>query len=240
MKYYKFYIFVLILCMFQVNSFAQNLEISGDFGVSFKTNSYANGYGFNINATFLHFGKHHFGLTIGNNFMSSSNFLPGKNLEEYNFHLRDYTNIIPLGEESFNFGWSIEAFDQIRLRSQPNRYYNFNGGINYYYEFGKLNGFRIGSEWILTYRDQMEIAKVLNVKELVFWIPLGQTINDYNIPIYSYDTYIDIGFAPYIQYNIFNYKRLGVDIKSKIYIFPKSGEMIYYFGTVLSWKKSDD
>lgn len=240
MKINKSSFWILSFLMITSYSIAQNLSISEEFGVAFKTNSFSNGYAFNINAFLLHSGNHHLGLTLGNIFMSSSNLLPGKRLDEYNFHLRDCTNIAPLGAESYLFGWSIETFEPLRLRSEPNRYYNFNFGINYFYDFKNWNSLKIGSELIFTFRDQMEIAKVLNVKEIEFWFPPELTLYDYNIPIYAYDTYLDIGIAPYIQYNLLTYRRLTIGVKTKIYYFPKSGERIYNFGAVLSWNITNE
>ena len=239
MKYFNYLLFLLSSFIIQSRGTSQNLFISGDFGVSCQTNSFANGYGFNINTFFLNSGKHHFGIILGNNFMSSSHLLPGKNLEANHFNIRDYTNLHPLGE-GFTLYWSKDAFEPIKLQIQPNRYYNFNIGINYFYNFLKFNYLKIGSELILTLRDQMEIDKILDVKELQTLFQSDEIIYDYHIPIYSYDTYLDLGIAPYIQYNIFSYKRLHVGVKTKIYIFPKSGEMIYNFGAVMTWSKTHD
>ncbi len=235
MSLIKYISVVFIFLYTHTRIVSQNLSISGDFGVSCKTSSFANGYLFGINAFFVKSQNHHFGISLNNNFMSSDYLLP-KNRKEANFHLRDYTNITPLGED-FNTGWNLDSFDPVRMKPHPNRYYNFNFGINYFYDFSTFNSLKIGSELILSYRDQMEIAKVLEVKEIEFWIPFGLTKYDYNIPIYAYDTYLDIGIAPYIQYNILKYKSLDIGLKTKLYFFPKSGEKIYSITAVFTWEK---
>lgn len=226
-----------IILSFHNHFNAQSFLISGETGVSFKNNYYANGYSFGINVLFNRLKNHKIGISLSNSFMSSAHFLPD-NKKDANFHLRDFTNITPLGED-YNLGWNLDSWEPIRLKTHSNRYYNLNYSLNYFFDTERFNSLKIGSELILTFRDQMEIAKVLNVKEMEFWIPVGLTLYDYNIPIYAYDTYLDIGFAPYIQYNLFKYKRLDIDIKTKVYIFPKSGEMIYNFSTVFIWKKPE-
>lgn len=227
---------VIMITFFQTLIFSQGMIVSGDFGPSFKTNTYAAGLGININILYQTKSNNGFGLTIGNSFLDSANNLPN-NLKDSNFHLRDYTNIAPLGE-MFNFGWDIDAFPQFRLKSQPNRYFNFNLGFNYFYLCKALNFLIVGTELVLTYRDQMEIAKVLETKEMELYFPPEFVKYNYNIPIFSYDTYLDVGIAPYIQYNLLIYKRLAIGVKTKFYYFPKSRELIYNFGAILTWSKS--
>ncbi len=118
----------------------QSFLISGETGVTFKTNYYANGYSFGINVIYNKFKNHKIGISLSNSVMSSDHLLPD-NIKDASFHLRDFTNITPLGED-FNFGWDLEAFEPIRLRSQPNRYYNLNFGLNYFYDFKKLNSLK--------------------------------------------------------------------------------------------------
>lgn len=216
---------------------AQKFSISTDLGVGFKNKHYASGFSSAIIFQTVLCSNNNLGISIGYSYLSSDYNMP-QNLKESKLHFRDYTNITPINEAVNVWGWSKESFPPIKLRSQPNIYYSFHLGISYSCIVPKLDNLQMGCEALLSYNDQMEIYKVLHIEEIDFRL-LGITNKNYNIPIFSYDTYLDIGFAPYIQYNLFKYKRLDIDIKTMVSIFPKSGEMIYNFSTVFTWKKPE-
>ena len=225
---------LLFLC-FNNTIFSQNIDIKAEMGEAFFISKSGNGPFMKIGLSFTHNKNHKIGIFLSHIYMESSKYLP-ENLVENRFYMRDYTNVAPLGEENNALKWDENSFPKYRLKSKPNRFYKFNFGVSYEYKFPKYKNLTFGSEIIFSYCDNMEIQKVVNAKEMEFYIPPDLILYDYNFPVYSYSTYLDMGISTNMQYMLYSYRKINFGIKLNIYYYPFSSEIFSGIGMVIDYR----
>ncbi len=213
---------------------AQKLILIG--GISEIANNHmAFGSSLNIGIEYQIDGKKSFSLFVGQNYMESDNFLP-EDLGAANFHLRDKSNIIPI-EDYVPMLWKEESFPGYSLRSKPNRYSNFFILMKYSYTHTKLNRWKFGGGLEFSYFDIMFINQVVDLEEYTLFLPHVRVEKEKSIPIFSFDSFYDIGAVIDLQYRVFSYRRLNFGIQWKVSWYPLSSNFIYSMGIVTGWKK---
>jgi hypothetical protein len=138
------------------------------------------------------------------------------------YYFQDYSNPYP---------WSESFYGGINLPSRPNRYFNFNLGVQYRYEWLRSGKHRLrsGLGLIFTYRDEVEIARIVEVEALHGALADGT----YFVPIYRYNSFLDFGFTPELAYRYQLSERLALGVQSQLSYFPGPGHAILATGATL-------
>lgn len=212
---------------------SQKIILHGSIGCALN-NQKANGTGMEMGIFYQINTRNSIGLFLGNSFLESDNYIPKK--IQPDFHLRDKSNIIPISEY-LPFYWREESFPGYSLRSKPNRY-------NYSFLFAKysivpfpMDQWQFGLGLGCSYFDFMFIDQVVELVEYTYDFPNIRVKQDKSIPIFSFNSFYDLGGVFDIQYRIKNFKRLSTAIQGKVTWFPISSNWIYSLGINLSWKK---
>ncbi len=166
------------------------------------------------------------GLEAGHFFNNSRGILP-RDLSNTRFVIRDFTHFEPLGEDNNPFGWTETSFPGIRLPSRPDKYFNFNIGVKYLTELSKntKRQFQAGFGLALSYRDEMELTKVIKAANIQATIPPFSG-TDYLIPIFSYNTYLDFALIPEVNCQLPLGKNRSLGLKGQFLYYPVSQNCI--------------
>ncbi len=227
----RFVLFVVFLLSLPTLIFAQKNLIQSELGYAHSLKNKASGYTTGIEYQREINPRHYFGFSLNYVYTQSRGILP-KNLSDNNVILRDFSNIPNLP----NFGWSADAFPEIHLKSKPDTYFNLNFDISYFYNTQVLNNssLKIGLGSVITFVDEKVISELIEGKKFV--APLQNDINDFLIPIFRYDTYIDIGLKLQLQYQFQINEKMLVGCSAKNYWFPKSKTVFWSLSPTISFK----
>lgn len=150
-----------------------------------------------------------------------------------NYLFRDYTNLNPTPSL---LQWQKTNFPQIRLESKPNRHFNVNLGMQYWYEVYKedKHTLRTGAGAIMGFHNYMKLTK---------WIP-GAYYADLGgfrqpnalVPLFRYDTYWDLGMVPFVEYRRMFSQRGVCGARAQYYWFPKSGVQYVTTGAFVGFR----
>jgi hypothetical protein len=215
---------------------AQKIGVIGGIGGSVNNNQ-ANGLYLNVGIDFQINAKNNIGIYVWQNLLDSDKYLP-KPLHP-GFHLRDKSNLLPY-ENHFTIVKHMITYPGYHLRSKPNRYNNFAAGFRYAYTPSWANRLKLGLGVELSYFDLMFINQVVELKEITLKWPNIRIEEEKSIPIFSFDTFYDIGGAIDIQYRLFSFGRLDLALQSKASWYPLSNNQIYSMGISLTWRKKSD
>lgn len=202
---------------------AQKNSIKSDFGVAAHLNKGAIGFAMGTEYTRQVSKKGYIGVEINYNFTSRRGLLP-QDLKGQRVILRDFTQPVTLYPPYFE--WTAESFPGYRLPSKPDKYFNCGIGVKYLHDIWSKNKhqLRTGLGVVLTFNDEKEIVEMLKGD---FYSPLfKEPISNVLIPIFKYDTYIDLGFQPQIEYHYQIKKRMSIGLLNKYYCYPKSSRYL--------------
>ena len=207
----------IVLILLPTFLFAQKHLVTPQFGIAKHLANKAFGYSIGVEYQHKIKTKHNLGVSLSYVFAESRGILPN-DLKASNVILRDFTNIPNLP----NFGWSEDAFPTIRLKAKPDIYFNFNLGVHYFYDMkvAKNNLLKVGIGGVITFRDEKLITELVKAK--VFKSPLQNDVNNLIIPIFQYDSYIDLGLLLSLRYEYALKEKLVIGCNTNLYLFPKS------------------
>lgn len=232
MKTHIIILSIILLACFNIQS--QNYLISSSIGHSYFINKNAGGYNINLGLDKKISPKGYISFGIGHSFNDKTQF--GKNLTDEKIILKDYTNRLPLG-----FGtpdWEEEnAWPKIRLQSQPERFFRLDFMINYrqaYKAWSKSKLiFNVGG--VLSYRDETELVKMIATQEISGF--LIRPTYDHFIPLFSYNTFLDLGLNIGNTYSVTINDNLDIGLNTQFVYYPKSSHVIWNNGIKLIIKR---
>lgn len=219
---------MLVLVTFGLS--AQKNSLDATIGYARFLNKKASGFSTGINYQRKIGKKQSLGLELCYTFTERRGLLPD-DLSKETFILRDFTYIPPLP----NFGWSTSGFPGVRLSSTPDKYFNFNIGVNYLFDIWekKKQTFSVGIGGLLTFNDEKEIVGVLKGD---FSAVIGVNLKNTSIPIFQYDTYIDLGFQPQLKYRYQLKEKMSVGLTNKYYCYPISNRYIFTLAAFMGFE----
>lgn len=184
-------------------------------GLGFSGGLNKNAGGFAVSLGFVHHlkGRHALGLELEHAYNTSNSGLSGIGPNDTLINIRRFK---PPG---------------VAFAVKAERFFNFNMGLQYRYRLyeGAKGSFSAGLGVYFSYRDEMEVARLLRLRELNAGFPV--TEKTIAIPIYRYNTYWDLGFAPQLSYRFELSEKMYVQTLHKLYLFPFSDNVVYT-GTV--------
>jgi len=230
MKYIKYILVFIISLIHVIGLYSQKIKLEGYFGHSYFVDKNAGGYDLGIGINYVLTKNSMIGVSIGHSYNDISP-LPS-DLTEAKVVLKEESNRLPLGS-GFS-SWSEDsAWPKIRLEEQPNRYFRFNIALNYTITkvLRNENSFIFGIGPILSYRDESELVKMIETSKIagIFVRPTF----DHSIPIFNYNTYLDMGIKGDITYIFKKIRGINLGFKSGIIIYPKSGDFMLNNGIVI-------
>lgn len=219
-KYFIYLFFTIV----STSLFAQNNVLKVGLGGVRHFNNKASGYTTSVEYQRDIHPKHAWGVEISYAFADSRGILPD-NIKASNIILRDYTHIPELP----NLGWNRNSFPAMSLKSKPDRYFNANLAVKYLntVAISPKKALKLAIGTVLTFNDEMVIAEL--VEGAKFESPFSFDLINPLIPIFRYDTYIDLGVLPQIGYSYQFKEKIGIVFTHKYYIFTKSKK---YFTTL--------
>ncbi len=220
-------LFLGFFCLFYFNIFifAQGWEVTADLGFSRELQKASSGYVISIGILKNMKNKSSVAFEVDNSFTSSKGLLREVGSDEI-FALRYAENEIVW---PVSIGWDRNSFPVTSLSVKPNRYFNCNASVIYYNKIVERQKFfvRAGLGFTLTYRDQMEIFSLLRTTA-VYLNFTGEFIDQSAVvPIFAYDTYLDIGGSPRLSFTYKLSERMNIGWNNKIYYFPISNTAIF-------------
>ena len=223
---------IIAFSLIIANVFAQKNGVKSDFG--FATNLSKGAIGFSMGTEYTRqvSPKGYIGVEINYNFTSRRGLLP-QDPKGQRVILRDFTH--PESLFPFSFKWTENSFPGYHLSSKPDKYFNYGIGVKYLYDVWSKNKhqLRTGLGVVLTFNDEKEIVEMLKGD---FYFPFNNvTISNVLIPIFEYDTYVDVGFQPQIEYHYQLNKRMSVGLLNKYYCYPKSSRYVATFSTFINF-----
>ncbi len=232
MKIKIFLLFVILFICISLN--AQNYLISSGVGHSYFINKNAGGYNINLSVDKKLSPKGYISVEVGHSFNDKTPF--GRNLSDEKILIRDFTNRSPLGSSSWN---RDDSWPKIRLQSQPERFFRLDFILNYRQEYkawtkSKLK-FNIGG--VLSYRDEMELTRLIPIQEIGFSSFGGVLAYDQIIPIFSYNTFLDLGLNLGHTYSLTINENLDVALNTQFVYYPKSSHVMWNNGIKLIIKR---
>lgn len=226
----KRYILLTILIAVTFRIIAQKSNLDASIGYANFLNKKASGFCTGLNYQRKISQKQSIGLELSYVFTESRGLLPEK-LDEGTFILRDFTNI----KTPSVFEWTQNSFPDIRLSTKPDKYFNFNIGINYLFdvlEKGKHN-LTVGIGGLLTFNDEKEIVEIIK-GDFRGVLPLD--LKNISIPVFQYDTYLDVGFQPQIRYRYQLKEKMNIGLTNKYYCYPISNRYVLTLAAFLSFE----
>ncbi len=225
-------IHIIAFSLIIANVAAQKNSVKSDFGFATNLSKAAIGFALGTEYTRQLSKKGYIGIEINYNFTSRRGLLP-QDLKGQRVILRDFTK--PESPFPFSFDWTSESFPGYRLPSKPDKYFNCGIGVKYLYDMWSKSKhqLRAGVGVVLTFNDEKEIVEMLKGD---FYFPLNNiTISNVLIPIFKYDTYIDLGFQPQIEYQYHINERLSIGLLNKYYCYPKSSRYVTTLSTFINF-----
>lgn len=215
--------FLILLTSFCSDIYAQRWQVMADFGHSSSLGKASSGYALSVGLHRSLSSRSSFALELDNTFNSSRGLL--QNIKEDGIFALRYAE----NEAAWPFatGWDRSSFPTNSLPAKPNRYYNFNINLAYYYKIMEKSKFSVrkGLAFTLTYHDQMEIFSILETSIIRF--PEELVIQPMSVPIFAYDTYLDIGVSPRLSFAYKLSERLQLGWNNRLYFFPISDTAIF-------------
>jgi hypothetical protein len=193
---------------------SQKSAIETGIGFSSGLNKSAGGYAVSLGFVHQLKGRHSLGLELEHAYNTSNKGLSGIGPNDTLINIRRFTNR-----------------PAIRPPVKAERFFNFNMGLQYRYRLfeNTKSSFSAGLGMYFSYRDEMEVAQLLKFLTLGTGHPTYEKISV--IPIYRYNTYWDVGFAPQLSYRYHLSEKMYVQTLHKLYLFPFSDNVVYT-GTV--------
>ena len=234
MEHRKLILVITLTLFISLNINSQKLQLEGFGGHSYFVDKNAGGYDLGIGINYVLTKSSMIGVSIGHSFNDISP-LPS-DLTEAKVVLKEESNRLPLGN---GFGsWAEDGeWPKIRLEEQPNRYFRFNIALNYTITkvLRNENSFIFGIGPILSYRDEGEMIKLIETTKIrgLFVRPT----DDHSIPIFSYNTYLDMGIKGDITYLFKKIRGINLGFKSGIIFYPKPGDFMLNNGIVIRINK---
>jgi hypothetical protein len=214
-----------------INVNSQKIQLEGYGGHSYFLKKNAGGYDLGIGINYILTKTSKIGISLGHSYNDRSP-LPS-DLTEAKIVLKEESNRLPLGN-GFSSWLEDDAWPNIRLEEQPNRYFRFNMGIHY--TFSNLikndHNFIVSLGAIISHRDESELIKIVETSKLRG--PFLRPTDDHSIPIFNYNTYLDAGLKCDFTYVFKKFKALDLGYRSSLIIYPKSGDIIINNGLIIS------
>ena len=226
----KQYILLTLLIAVTFRITAQKSSLDASIGYANFLNKKASGFSTGLNYQRKISQKQSIGLEISYIFTERRGLLPEK-LNEPIFVLRDFTSIPPIP----SFGWTTDGFPDIRLPTKPDKYFNFNVGVNYLFDVwakGRHN-LTLGIGGLLTFSDEKEIVEVIKGD---FRAIIGLNLKNVSIPVFQYDTYLDVGFQPQIRYRYQLKEKMNIGLTNKYHCYPISNRYVFTLAAFLSFE----
>lgn len=169
-------------------------------------------------------GRHFYALEMRHSYTDARGMLPADIAgDRYGapWYFQDYSNPYP----------NLSRYPGHHFPSRPNRYFNFNMGVQYRYEWLRAGKHRLrsGLGLVFTYRDEVEIAQVVEVEAFSSFLARGIHF----VPIYRYNSFLDFGFTPELAYRYQLSERLALGVQSQLSYFPGPGHAILATGATL-------
>lgn len=194
---------------------AQQFSIYPEAGHSFNFPKRAGGYALGLNFMLNRSPKTAAGLEIAHIFNDSRHLLP-KDFEQQRYLYQDD-----------NFLYRNVA----SLPPKPNRYFNFNVVLKQLTTLFAQNGhsWQAGGGVVLSYRDEMEIKKVVEINDGTIRELTGSFNHlgsPYRVAVIAHDAYLDLGAMGEINYRGELRERLSLQASAKLFYYPPSGNWI--------------
>ena len=230
MKYQKLFLSIVVILSHFTDILSQNTQIVSFIGHSYFVAKNAGGYDLGIGVNYSLTKTSMIGISASHSYNDISP-LPS-DLKDAKIVLKEVTNRLPLGLGIPD--WENDAlWPQIRLEEQPNRYFRYNLGLHYNYALYRKSGFfMIGAGAIFSYRDESELVKLVPTIKIVD-VLFGSTTYDHSIPIFNYNTFLDMGVKADFSYFLKKFKSLDLGLKSSFVLYPKSGDLMINNGMVV-------
>lgn len=226
--------FVICISIFLFNdySYSQNFKIEGFGGHSYFLEKNAGGYDIGLGVSYPIAKKSMLGLSLSHTFNDVSP-LPS-DLTAAKIILKEESNRLPLG-----FGWPDWEEDynwpKIRLEEQPNRYFRLNMGLHYIMNTMIKNHhhFTFAMGGLISYRDESEMIKLVETEKIRGYLFVRPT-DDHSIPIFNYNTYLDVGLKGDATYFFKKLKVLDLGLRTSFVYYPKSNNLMLNNGIVIT------
>jgi hypothetical protein len=217
---------------FYGNLVAQKNGMTAHLGYANFLNKKASGFTIAFDYQRQMASKHFLGLGISGTMTESRGILP-ENLDNSNIILRDFSYLPDSIPSAF---WTKESFPKFHLASKPDKYFNFSASINYNYMVWKTNkqALKIGIGAVLTFNDELELKELIRAKS--FKNVFDFQSKNFQIPVFQYDTYIDLGFTPQLDYSFQLPNGVKTGVVSKLYCYPKSGRYVLAIAPFLNFQ----
>jgi hypothetical protein len=210
---------------------AQQNNLMGILGAAYNWSNKAAGVSLSIDYDHLLSRKTALGMEINYLYTQKRGLLPN-DIKAQNVILRDFTHIPPLT----NLWWDENSFAPFRLSTKPDTYFDFNIVFKYLFEVwqSKQNHCRMGLGAVFNYHDEKEIVGFIQGR---FRAGGGWSeIQDASIPLFQYDTYLDLGVLSQLGYERRVKDNLSLGLVSKWYVFPKSEKYMTTFSVFIDFK----
>lgn len=209
--------------LFLTNIKAQKNFISAGLGHSYYINKNAGGCAVQLLLGREWVKNSGFEIHLGHSFNDVTT-LP-KNLDEAKILLKDETHRLPFG---FGIsGWEDDkTWPGISLRTQPDRYYRFDVGLQYFKNFDirEKYSYRFVAGLVMSYRDEMEIIKLLPTRSIEDFSIIPQY--DHFLPITIYNTYYDLGVQAGTSFQYHVTEKIGLRYNVQFYYYPITSDFM--------------
>lgn len=138
--------------------------------------------------------------------------------------IRNRNQPVPVGV--LNNFWDIDAFPRFDVKDNGNRYadlYSYLLG-NYNMCNKNRNNIVVGVGAGLHRKDESEQIGSI-IAEETYWIFGGQTTFDTDIPIFAYNTFLDLSFIIEASYVLKIRERIDLFYESTVFFYPKSNRL---------------
>jgi hypothetical protein len=228
------YWIVLIQIFVMHYSYAQKISIDGFGGHSYFLRKNADGYNLGIGLKYTTSKKSSVGLIFSHNYNDNTS-LPS-NLKDAKIVLKEESNRLPLGAGFAD--WEKEHnWPKIRLEEQPNRFFRFDIGLQYTFtkSFKKDSYFDFTIGTLFSWRDESEMIKLVETSKLrgLFFRPT----DDYSIPVFNYNTYLDLGLKCECTYFLILLNKMALGYRSGFVLYPKSNDLMINNSIVISFRQ---
>ncbi len=219
----------IIFGLYQIGLQAQGFEMSGTLGIRTDYHNSSSGFMQTIGLRYANSKRFSFGLTIGHAFTESrSQIFDGNDSKSYIRHVD-----VPIPDGVINGTWNANSFPDIVLPAKGNRYDDLFLSLSVGYKVLKASKYNIhASIGVGIHKhDQSEQISQIEPHE-IYWVIGGHRTYENIIPIYAYNTYLDLSVVPLLVYEYRLKSNLGLTFESAAFYYPmsKSLSMSQSFG----------
>jgi hypothetical protein len=221
MQKYRVKIQMILVCLLinYLNLTGQANVMTGTIGLRSDCQSNANGFLQTIGLSRTISKKLEIGLTVGHAFTESQSKIFNENsAKAYVRHIEQ-----PIPEGVINKLWNENSFPGIDISDKGNRYNDLFIALTatYYVVQSNRNNIHAGIGVGMHKKDHSEQINSIYTSE-IYWILGGKRTTGLVIPIFSYNTFLDVSLIPSVTYEYKIKQNFGVTFESAAFIYPAS------------------